>query len=185
MAATLQSLGFAVSGAVLMQLLPGLLMQSQVTGAMWGWAGTPVCKPAAGSNWAFSATVNAGTSGTIVCTTMLASPPAAGSTVACPSSTGDPSSDNDWSSTCGSGKGVCKAEMEIGKGLSCTGGMAGMAAATTVAPSTAVNANTTDPDHAAMLAAATTKPATAAVSFADGGATPGLFIAVAALANLL
>ncbi|CAE8589725.1 unnamed protein product [Polarella glacialis] len=60
MAATLQSLGFAVSGALLMQLLPGLVMQSQVTGAAWGWSSGPECKPAAGSNWAVGVLNEAG-----------------------------------------------------------------------------------------------------------------------------
>mmetsp|Transcript_28666 Transcript_28666/g.46022 ORF Transcript_28666/g.46022 Transcript_28666/m.46022 type:complete len:169 (+) Transcript_28666:71-577(+) len=168
MTATLQSVGFAVSGAVLMQVLPGLLMQSQVTGATWGWSTTPQCKPAAGSNWAFSAAVNAGTSGTIVCANTNATLPANGSTVACLSSTGASSPDNGWWNTCGPGMGECKGKKEIGSGRSCTGGTA-----PTMSP-------------AAMAAMTTTKAAGyGAVSFADNGAAPGLLIAVAALAHLV
>ncbi|CAE8684052.1 unnamed protein product [Polarella glacialis] len=166
MAATLQSLGFAVSGAMLMQLLPGLLMQSQVTGAMWGWSTTPQCKPAAGSNWAFSAAVNAGTSGTIVCTNTGASPPADGSTVACPSSPDPASSGNVWWNKCGHVQGACTGQAEIGPGLSCTGGTA-----PTMSP--------------AAMAAMTNTKAAPIVSFADSGAAPGLLIAVAALTHLV
>mmetsp|Transcript_91279 Transcript_91279/g.164822 ORF Transcript_91279/g.164822 Transcript_91279/m.164822 type:complete len:215 (+) Transcript_91279:80-724(+) len=214
MTATLQSVGFAVSGAVLMQVLPGLLMQSQVTGATWGWSTTPQCKPAAGSNWAFSADVEAGTSGTIVCATSGASPPDAGSTVACPSSDGQMSPDKGWWNNCGSGQGPCTPQMEIGSGRICTDAAAatttvaattttaaaaagattvaaaattaaaGMANASTTTATSAAGATTMSP--AAMAAMTTTKAAGyGAVSFADNGAAPGLLIAVAALAHLV
>ncbi|CAE8595120.1 unnamed protein product, partial [Polarella glacialis] len=191
-AATLQSLGFAVSGALLMQLLPGLVMQSQVTGAAWGWSRGPECKPAAGSNWAFSSTPHCGNDGYIVCNDASASLPASFSAVFCPSSNnGKSSPDNGWWSKCGPGRGLCAQQMEIGSGLSCTdatptatpaaapaAGAAKVAATTTAA--------STGSTKAAAVAAGTAygSPAPTTASFGSAAAAPGLLFVVAALAHL-
>ncbi|CAE8649330.1 unnamed protein product [Polarella glacialis] len=172
MAATVQWLGFAVSGAVLMQLLPGLVVQSQVTGAAWMWSPLPTCKLAAGSNWAFSAAVNSGTSDSIACTNAGASLPAGASTVACPSAIGLSSPDNGWWTGCRPGKSACGFQPEIGSGLSCTDAPTAVAATTTVAATTVAAAATTTAAAArATTVAATSAAAGATTAAASTGST--------------
>ncbi|CAE8603281.1 unnamed protein product [Polarella glacialis] len=156
-------------------------MQSQVTGAAWGWEDTAVCKPAAGSNWVFSGgrtLISKGSGVNIDCNTKGARVPAGFQGVKCPNviySERLEGPDNGWWSFCGAGK-VCNSSMQIGIEISCTTtttattttsgmaaattvattsrGIAGMAAATTVGPSPPVNA-TTSRGMAGMAAATT------------------------------
>ncbi|CAE8616132.1 unnamed protein product [Polarella glacialis] len=179
-----------------MQLLPGLFIHYQVAGATWAWTPDAQCKPAAGSNWAFSTdVVTDGTSVPIVCSDSSLSPPAGKPNVTCPEARGTRSStrptDRGWYSLCENNKNKpgfpCAAKMEIGGDISCsltttTTTTTTAAATTTVAATTTAAATTT---VAATTSAEATTAAAVEVNYADSGAAPGLVIAAAALAHLL
>eukprot|EP00933_Yihiella_yeosuensis_P069682 TRINITY_DN764_c0_g1_i1.p1 TRINITY_DN764_c0_g1~~TRINITY_DN764_c0_g1_i1.p1 ORF type:complete len:171 (+),score=54.66 TRINITY_DN764_c0_g1_i1:358-870(+) len=123
--APIRAFGFAAAGATVAQMLPGLVMESQLSNghAMWAWSSSPPkCKPAAGANWNFveGATIAQGAKGTVKCT--ASGHTASAATVACPASAATPAKpDGGWWSTCKPGK-SCVADMPIGSSISCKGG---------------------------------------------------------------
>jgi len=118
--------GFAAAGAALAQVLPGLVMESQMINshASWGWSfKTPKCKPAGGGEIYFKegADISDGASGTVMCKCKGGTPSAA--QVACPSSQSgkNPTSpDNGWYDLCGDGP-SCEKDMVVGEDVTCSG----------------------------------------------------------------